>query len=60
MSEQAVLQKELGRKNEQLSVKDKQIEELNARLAEVSSALAAAQQTSLCRNNEEATPVWRG
>ena len=35
----SMLQKELDRKNEQLSVKDKQIEELNARLAEVSSAL---------------------
>ena len=42
----SMLQKELDRKNEQLSVKDKQIEELNARLAEVSSALVAAQQTA--------------
>ena len=42
----SMLQKELDRKNEQLSVKDKQIEELNARLAEVSSALLAAQQTA--------------
>ena len=33
-------------KSEQLAVKDKQIEELNARLAEVSSALVAAQQTA--------------
>ncbi|ERK65164.1 hypothetical protein HMPREF1545_00005 [Oscillibacter sp. KLE 1728] len=41
-----MLQKELDHKNEQLSVKDKQIEELNARLAEVSSALVAAQQTA--------------
>ena len=41
-----MLQKELDRKNEQLSVKDKQIEDLNARLAEVSSALVAAQQTA--------------
>ena len=31
--------KGLDRKNEQLEVKDKQIEELNARLADVSSAL---------------------
>ena len=38
----SMLQKELDRKNEQLSVKDKQIEELNARLVEVSSALVAA------------------
>ena len=30
----------------QLAIKDKQIEELNARLAEVSSALVAAQQTA--------------
>ena len=30
----------------QLAVKDRQIEELNARLAEVSSALLAAQQTA--------------
>ena len=42
----SMLQKELDRKNEQLAVKDKQIEELNARLAEVSSALVAAQQTA--------------
>ena len=41
-----MLQKELDHKNEQLSVKDKQIEELNARLAEISSALVAAQQTA--------------
>ena len=37
---------ELDRKSEQLAVKDKQIEELNARLAEVSSALVTAQQTA--------------
>ena len=42
----SMLQKELDRKNEQLAVKDKQIEELNARLAEVSSALVVAQQTA--------------
>ena len=42
----SMLQKELDRKNEQLSVKDKQIEELNARLAENSSALVVAQQTA--------------
>ena len=42
----AMLQKELDLKSEQLAVKDKQIEELNARLAEVSSALVAAQQTA--------------
>ena len=42
----AMLQGELDRKSEQLAVKDKQIEELNARLAEVSSALLAAQQTA--------------
>ena len=42
----SMLQKELDRKNEQLSVKDKQIEELNARLAEVTSALVVAQQTA--------------
>ena len=42
----SMLQKELDRKNEQLSVKDKQIEELNARLAEISSALVIAQQTA--------------
>lgn len=40
------LQGELDRKSEQLAVKDKQIEELNARLAEVSSALVTAQQTA--------------
>ena len=37
---------ELDRKSEQLAVKDKQIEELNARLAEDSSALVTAQQTA--------------
>lgn len=42
----SMLQKELDHKNEQLSVKDKQIEELNARLAEISSALVSAQQTA--------------
>mgnify|MGYP000009316070 FL=1 len=42
----AMLQKELDRKNEQLSVKDKQITELNARLSECSAALVAAQQTA--------------
>ena len=42
----SMLQKELDRKNEQLSVKDKQNEELNARLAEISSALVVAQQTA--------------
>ena len=42
----AMLQGELDRKSEQLAVKDKQIEELNARLAEVSSALVVAQQTA--------------
>ena len=42
----SMLQKELDRKNEQLEVKDKQIGELNARLAEVSSALVTAQQTA--------------
>ena len=41
-----MLQGELDRKSEQLAVKDKQIEELNARLAEISSALVAAQQTA--------------
>ena len=42
----AMLPGELDRKSEQLAVKDKQIEELNARLAEISSALVAAQQTA--------------
>ena len=42
----AMLQKELDLKNEQLSGKDKQIEELNARLADSSAALVAAQQTA--------------
>ena len=42
----SMLQKELDLKNEQLAVKDKQIEELNARLAESSAALVAAQQTA--------------
>lgn len=42
----SMLQKELDRKNEQLAVKDKQIEELNTRLSECSAALLAAQQTA--------------
>ena len=42
----AMLQGELDRKSEQLAVKDKQIKELNERLAEVISALVAAQQTA--------------
>lgn len=37
----SMLQKELDRKNEQLSVKDKQIEELNARLAEMTATVRA-------------------
>lgn len=48
-----MLQKELDRKETQLSVKDKQlavkdeqIRELNARLAECSTALLAAQETA--------------
>ena len=49
----SMLQKELDRKDTQLSVKDKQlavkdeqIRELNARLAECSTALLAAQETA--------------
>lgn len=42
----AMLQSELDHKNEQLQVKDQQIAELNARLAEMSSALVLAQQTA--------------
>ena len=42
----AVLQATINKLQGQLSVKDQQIEELNARLAEVSSALLAAQQTA--------------
>ena len=42
----AVLQATINTLQGQLSVKDQQIEELNARLAEVSSALLAAQQTA--------------
>ena len=42
----AMLQKELDLKSEQLAVKDKQIDELNARLAETSAALVAAQHTA--------------
>lgn len=42
----SMLQQELESKNQQLAVKDKQIEELNARLAECSSALVVAQQTA--------------
>ena len=42
----AVLQATINTLQGQLSVKDQQIEELNARLAEVGSALLAAQQTA--------------
>ena len=42
----AVLQATINTLQGQLSVKDQQLEELNARLAEVSSALLAAQQTA--------------
>ena len=41
-----MLQRELDRKSEQLTVKDKQIAELNERLSECSAALLAAQQTT--------------
>ena len=41
-----VLQTTIDTLQGQLAIKDKQIEELNARLAEVSSALVAAQQTA--------------
>lgn len=43
----SVLQATIDTLQGQLSVKDQQIEELNARLAEVSSALLAAQQTAV-------------
>ena len=42
----AVLQATIDMLQGQLAVKDRQIEDLNARLAEVSSALLAAQQTA--------------
>ena len=42
----AVLQTTIDTLQGQLAIKDKQIEELNARLAEVSSALVVAQQTA--------------
>ena len=42
----AVLQATIDMLQGQLAVKDRQIEELNARLAEVSSALLAVQQTA--------------
>lgn len=42
----AVLQTTIDTLQDQLAVKDKQIEELNARLAEVSSVLVTAQQTA--------------
>lgn len=42
----AVLQTTIDTLQGQLAIKDKQIEELNARLAEVSSALVAAQKTA--------------
>lgn len=42
----SMLQKELDRKDMQLAAKDEQIRELNARLAECSTALLAAQETA--------------
>ena len=42
----SMLQKELDRKDAQLSAKDEQIRELNARLSECSTALLAAQETA--------------
>ena len=42
----AVLQTTIDTLQGQLEVKDRQIEELNARLAEVSAALLTAQQTA--------------
>jgi DNA-binding transcriptional MerR regulator len=42
----SMLQKELDRKDAQLSAKDEQIRELNARLSECSAALLAAQETA--------------
>ena len=42
----AVLQTTIDTLQGQLAIKDKQIEALNARLSEVSSALVAAQQTA--------------
>ena len=42
----SMLQKELDRKDTQLAAKDEQIRELNARLAECSTALLAAQETA--------------
>ena len=42
----SMLQKELDRKDAQLSAKDVQIRELNARLSECSTALLAAQETA--------------
>lgn len=42
----SMLQKELDRKDAQLSAKDEQIRELNIRLSECSAALLAAQETA--------------
>ena len=42
----SMLQKELDRKDAQLSTKDEQIRELNVRLSECSAALLAAQETA--------------
>ena len=42
----SMLQKELDRKDAQLSAKDEQIRELNVRLSECSAALLAAQETA--------------
>ena len=53
----AVLQATIDMLQGQLAVKDRQIEELNARLAEVSSALLAAQQTAATAQALHAGPI---
>ena len=55
----AVLQATIDTLQGQLTVKDRQIEELNARLAEVSSALLAAQQTAAAAQALHAGTIQR-
>ena len=55
----AMLQRDLEHKNQQLEVKDMQICELNARLAESNADRTGCAGTS-CRNDTAAVSYWRG
>ena len=55
----SMLQKELDRKDAQLSAKDEQIRELNVRLSECSAALLAAQETARAAHWDNAAAACR-